>query len=87
MRDTTMRWARRALLLLAAPGLLACDGEAPGDDFKLSREGESCTRSADCEGDLGCSYQRCVDRAKVVATSSPSVQAYAPRADRVPQLR
>mgnify|MGYP001590441792 CR=1 FL=1 len=40
MSDTSRRWAKRALLLVAALGLVACDGAGtPTGGLKLSREG------------------------------------------------
>jgi hypothetical protein len=85
-----MCWAKRALLSVAALGLLACDSAAtPTSEGKLSREGESCTRSADCQGELGCRYQVCVDRSRPDGSAAATSAAYAAPADRdrVPQLR
>jgi hypothetical protein len=83
-----MRWANRAILLAGALGLWACDDAvAPTGELKLSREGESCTRAADCQGELGCRYQICVDRSRPVGSAAATSAAYAAPADRVPQLR
>lgn len=53
---------RLLFITLLACGLAAC-GSGSNEAVTLSREGESCTRTADCEGGLRCVAQTCVREA------------------------
>ncbi len=48
---------RLSILVISAIGVASCDGGGGGN---LAGEGEGCTKSADCEGDLRCIEQVCV---------------------------